>query len=135
MDIDFDHNLIAGFVRNTLGCGCPEEVFNNIEVSSKERIGTTTELIRVNIGNTLLIYIVREVLDDDYEKNIRQLLLAGKSDRDGNNFNRFRLVVAGGQAVDKTEKIKEVFSSIAGADEKLYLHFVETKSLKMAFST
>ena len=52
-----DNKAITEFVRNTLGCNCPEEVFQYIDcrtvVNIDEYIAPTYE---INIGNRLLIF-------------------------------------------------------------------------------
>ena len=48
---------IKEFVRKTLGCNCPEEVFQNIDCKSDVTIDENIALdYEINIGNRLLIF-------------------------------------------------------------------------------
>ena len=53
-----NNEKLKGFVRNTLGCGCPEEVFEKIDVSMYLAVGHEKEVTRIVVGDTLLIYII-----------------------------------------------------------------------------
>jgi len=83
---------IKTFVRQTLGCGCPEEVFQYIDCQSNISVDDIPLMGKINIGNRLLIYIV-EINDINSLKNVLSFLIGkGMKERDGSNFNRFRLV-------------------------------------------
>ena len=114
---------IKTFVKNTLGCGCPEEVFEYIDCQSNIKLNDVVLRNRINIGNRLLIYIV-EVHNGDSLKNVLPLLIAtGKKERDDLKFNRFRLVLASDN-IDETKKVADdVFRTIE-KDEKIHLHII-----------
>ena len=46
---------IKRFVQETLGCSCPEEVFDKIECKTNV---SSTWWKRIDVGNRLLIYIL-----------------------------------------------------------------------------
>lgn len=125
MNNQYTDKSITDFVRGTLGCGCPDDVFKKIEVSRERTVKQLSEITRINIGDTLLVYIVNDSLMDNYESITRALVSAGKGDRDRFGFNRFRLVLSGDDRLDLQNKIKNVFLSLIGGDEKLHLHFVK----------
>lgn len=108
---------VKEFVKNTLGCQCPEEVFEKIEVDSGIKTGDHTVDRRINVGDRLLIYIV----DGDKlpEEDLKRLVIAGKDERDDRDFNRFRLVVMSDRGINLDglqESVKDY--------EKVHIHIV-----------
>jgi hypothetical protein len=122
---------IKTFVRQTLGCACPEEVFKRIDCQSNIKLNDNILLSsKINVGNKLLIYVV-EINDQDSMKHTLPFLLnIGKKERDSSGFNRFRLVLA----TDKLDEIKEVadivFKTI-DKDERIHLHIIPKKNIQI----
>jgi hypothetical protein len=119
---------IKVFARETLGCGCPEEIFQYINCQSNVRVDDIPLMGKVNIGNRLLIYIV-EISDINSIKRVLPFLIGrGMKERDGSNFNRFRLVLAS----DNADGIRQAAESIFGdidKDEKVHLHIIPKKNI------
>ena len=118
-------NKITSFVRNVLGCGCPDEVFEKIDVT---HIGLGQGIAPVNrivIGDTLLVYITPDSSIKVVADNISTLVIAGKQDRDSHGYNRFRLVVPSSDKKDLEDRANAVFSVAVAGDEKLHIHFIE----------
>lgn len=119
---------IKTFVRDTLGCGCPEEVFHYIDCQYDIKLNDMVLRNKLNIGNRLLIYIV-EVDDQDSLKDILPFLIEiGKKERDGLGFNRFRLVLTTNTVNEIKEVAETVFKDTA-QDEKVHLHLVLKESI------
>ena len=121
----FDKESIKTFVQQTLGCGCPEEVFRFIDCQFNIKLNDETILRnKINIGNRLLIYVL-EVNNAGPLRNILPFLVkSGKAERDNLKFNRFRLVLA----TDRAEEIKktaESIFSVISEDEKVHLHIID----------
>lgn len=120
---------IKSFVRQTLGCACPEEAFKRIDCQSNIKLNDNILLSsKINVGNKLLIYVV-EINDQDSMKHTLPFLLnIGKKERDSSGFNRFRLVLA----TDKLNKIKEVadvtFKTI-DKDDRIHLHIISKNDI------
>jgi len=120
---------IKTFVKQTLGCGCPEEVFNHIGYQTNIKLDDNILISnKINIGNRLLIYIVEISNPDSVKHVLSSLLDIGKKERDSSGFNRFRLVLA----TDKLDEIKEVadivFKTI-DKDERIHLHVISKKNI------
>jgi len=116
---------IKEFIRNILGCNCPEEVFQNIDCQSTINIGENIVLdYEINIGNRLLIFAVGIDKVDSLEVIISKLVQAGMKKRDDNKFNRFRLVLLTAGINDKAEQAQEIFNSLI-IDDKVHLHVIE----------
>ena len=119
-----EYKAIKDFVRNTLGCNCPEEVFKYIDCRTVVNIDEYIELAyEINIGNRLLIFAAAIDEVDSLISAIRKLVRAGIKKRDENKFNRFRLVLLTAPEIDIAEQASEIFSSLA-ADDKVHLHVI-----------
>ncbi len=125
-----NHEKIKTFVQETLGCGCPEEVFSYIDCQSNILLNNIMVNIKINIGNRLLIYVV-EVNDSDSIKDILTFLVdAGKKERDRSGFNRYRLVLV----AENLQEIKQIAHdafNIIDRDEKIHLHIVSKTDIEI----
>jgi hypothetical protein len=119
---------IIAFVKRTLGCNCPEEVFSTLDCRSDIPLHGIVLDLKINVGNRLLVYVVTVDDPDSLRRILPVLVTAGKKERDGAGFNRFRLVLA----ADDISKIKNeaemIFNSL-NEDEKVHLHTVSGKSI------
>jgi len=120
----WSNKKLIEFVKNTLGCGCPEKVFEKIDVSQHQAAANTDKITRIVIGDTLLIYILCLDSDDVFTDSVLTLCSEGMIDRDTHNYNRFRLVLSGAGGLAQKEKISERFAT-AFDDEKMHIHFVD----------
>ncbi len=132
--MNYDREAIKTFVQKTLGCGCPEEVFEYIDCQFNIKLDDIELSSKINIGNRLLIYVI-EVNNQSSVKNILPFLVsAGKNERDNLKFNRFRLVLV----TDKLNEIKgnaeTIFNTIP-KDEKVHLHVVDKKKVPIFLKT
>jgi hypothetical protein len=122
-------NSIKQFVRQVLGCTCPEEVFEQIEdrqVQSTASPHTRT----ITIGNRLLIYIWKADDSDDLVPGISAMLADGKKERDARGFNRFRAVFAVENPQTIQPQINLCFSQFKGSDDRIHIHVVSVNKLK-----
>ncbi|MCP4609500.1 MAG: hypothetical protein GY845_12370 [Planctomycetes bacterium] len=119
-----DNKAITEFVRNTLGCNCPEEVFQYIDCRSIENIDEYIEPVyEINIGNKLLIFAAGIDEVDSLESAIPKLVRTGINKRNEKKFNRFRLVLLTAPEIDIAAQASGIFSSLA-ADDKVHLHVI-----------
>ena len=126
--VDSKDSLIT-FIKNTLGCRCPEEVFENIDVKFIRPIENVGEFARVVVGNTLLVYVYCDGQLGDVISSIEQTTNKGRDDRNKNKYNRFRLVLPDSLGKNVIEEAKVNFVSEFQFDEKLNLHFVDSNQL------
>ncbi len=126
----WNNEKLKVFVKNTLGCGCPEKVFEKIEVSKPLTEEHEKEITRIVVGDTLLIYVIRPELSGKFVDSVESIGLAGKTDRDTNNYNRFRLVVSSFEDVTQQDKVSERFSKAFNTDEKMHIHFVNQEMVE-----
>lgn len=116
---------IKKFVQETLGCACPEEVFENIVYS--ENANTPWER-RIEVGNRLLVYVVASDPLESTSRKIDAALQTGVIERNRKGFNRFRLVLVSPNRDEDAETVCEkLFCESPSFDEKTHLHIVAEK--------
>lgn len=125
-----DHITIKNFVQKTLGCGCPEEVFQYIECRSDTALDGIVLRNWINIGNRLLVYVVEADNSDSINQMLPVLIAAGRKERDEKGFNRLRIVLA----ADDIDEVKRIATSIfnnADKDDKVHLHTILKKNIPL----
>lgn len=120
-----EHLALRRFVRGTLGCGCPDEVFLKIESSLLVAAPPGwRSMSRINIGGRLLLYIAPEVPAAILEKELANLLRSGVADRDTHGNNRLRLVVGCDDEEIRRRHWDEWLRSLLPEDDRVHLHLL-----------
>jgi hypothetical protein len=124
---------IKHFVQNTLGCSCPEVVFQSFDIRRNVRLNSFIVLdSAIIIGNRLLVHISEAGTAGCIAEHLPILVSAGKKERDEKGLNRFRLVLV----ADEPEEVRQIaerqFEELRGSDEKIHLHVINRRNL---FST
>lgn len=117
---------LKSFVRDGLGCGCPDEVFSKIQIEKNPAgfQGLSIDCL-IRIGDRLLVAIrLLESLNGELGEDIKRSLEIGKQLRDDTGFNRFRLVVTSQEADSIAPAFKEQFDGLDGLDDRIHLHVV-----------
>jgi hypothetical protein len=126
-----DNKVIKEFARKTLGCNCPEAVFQYIDCRTAIKVDENILLdYEINIGNRLLIFVAEIDKTDPLQSVISKLVQVGTTKRDEKKFNRFRLVLLTTGADDITEQATEIFNSHV-TDEKVHIHVIKTEDFPM----
>jgi hypothetical protein len=119
-------NVIKKFIKETLGCSCPDEVFEHIEL--ERSLHLTDDILldaKINVGNRLLVYVL-EVNDRDFPENkLYTITSSGKEERDRRGFNRFRLVFAGKKDEEFEQMSLAIFNGLKDMDDRVHLHIVD----------
>jgi len=135
MTNELNREKLTGFIRGTLGCGCPNEVFETIE-SNRVAVGALPGVAtRIVVGDTLLLYLVAPASIQELTDTIAELADSGRRDRDANRYNRFRLVVSDESNETERAGAAAAFAQEAGSDEKMHLHFVDAATILGLFET
>lgn len=117
-----DKSAIEHFVRDSLGCQCPDEVFRQIEVSPLVRPHGQGMDRRIMVGGRLLIHIVEAPERLDEPAWLERMAVAGRDERDRLAYNRYRLVVAStAETADRTS-LEQRFTRALGGDQHAHLH-------------
>lgn len=121
---------VRRFVQNTLGCGCPEEVFQSISVRRNVRLNNFIVLDHaLIIGNRLLIYIAEAGTEACMEEHLPVLMRSGMAERDDKGLNRFRLVLLADHPEEVQRTAGRVFEELRGKDEKMHLHVIDRSAM------
>jgi hypothetical protein len=111
------------FVRGTLGCKCPDEVFRSITI---DRADSHTRLV---VGNRLLIYVRESSSGKTPGKVLARLAEQGLADRNAARFNRFRMVISSPQPELALADARTNFDKAVGADDRAHLHVIAADQL------
>jgi hypothetical protein len=122
-------DCIERFVRGTLGCGCPDEVFEHLVVSRLPSIAGRPPIVQLQVGSRLLIHVVAPPEGAAANGWIEQLAANGRAARDRHGYNRFRLVIASPAPLTAAREIEERFARAIVGDAKAHLHFVGSEHL------
>jgi len=115
--------IVKDFVAGTLGCGCPDSVFGQVDYDARSStLGPDLPLQRLLVGNRLLIYILECNDAAALRKLLPQLIEKGKAERDRRGYNRLRVVVSTGQPELIRHEAEQLFSGVGGLDDKVHLH-------------
>jgi hypothetical protein len=124
-----DSAAIERFVRGTLGCGCPDQVFNSVAIEHVAGPGDSQRHTRLLVGNRLLIYILIATDREQVAATLPVLARRGCDERDRNGLNRFRLVIVAGHPTRLTDTAPALFADAIGADDRAHLHVIAPELL------
>jgi hypothetical protein len=113
---------LRAFIRETLGCTCPDAVFDVVERTREVATPSRVPFTRWVIGGRLLVYVVAPT--DGFEQIAEELAALGRRDRDARGLNRFRLVLASALPEADARAAERAFAGAAGEDAKAHLHCV-----------
>jgi hypothetical protein len=121
---------IRKFIREEIGCTCPDSVFESIKIKQNPRRdkNLNSEYL-LSIGGKLLVYLVEPYQWSSLTDSLEKIFCWGREMRDVGGFNRFRLVVITPDIKAAQVKLLDHFSSLYGLDERLHLHIIEPKQL------
>ena len=106
-------------VRDTLGCTCPSEIFDNYQVGS--HISGDIPMVQLIMGERLLVRIIDAARLIDPEKTAMELLIEGRAERDRLSLNRFRLVIVGTLPPSQAQVLTGLPETM---DPKVHLHIL-----------
>lgn len=122
---------IERFVRGTLGCQCPDEVFRKLEVGPLALPGGSGTGRRLVIGDRLLIHVVTASERSELLLRLEELAIAGRDERDRLGFNRFRLVIGMPAAASDAPSLGQRFSRALDGDDRAHLHVLAADPLPL----
>ena len=120
-------SAIRRFVREDLGCGCPEDVFDDIRIEAAPSLleaGSRSRLLVV--GGRLMVLIVESGESDPPGIAVTQLLENGARLRDENGCNRFRLVLV---ADTDGSALEQQLRAASMPDERTHIHVIPAARL------
>ena len=117
---------VERFVKGTLGCECPDEVFEDTEVLGRIVLGggLTIDAV-ITVGDRLLIYILKARPSPTLTKDTLRLLKTGRIERDIRNLNRFRLVLYTSDPDTVRLEAEKAYGACPEADDKMHVHVID----------
>lgn len=115
---------IRRFVQGTLGCGCPEDVFRQIELETITEPSGTGLMTRLVIGQRLLVYVAVPTASTQFPKQLADLARHGRRDRDEKSLNRFRLVLVSYGCAATEKRLREAMDGALEGDDRAQVHVV-----------
>ena len=122
---------ITRFVRGTLGCQCPDDVFQSIVIEQQRTPDNSAPFTRLLVGNRLLIYLLRSSSTAAVPDTLAALARQGRAERDAEGYNRFRLVMVSHDP-SAPSAARSIFEHVVGHDEKAHLHVMPSEQIPMA---
>lgn len=127
--IEATASSIEQFVRRTLGCQCPDEVFRSVAISRLPADAGQQAVVQLVVGARLLIHVVALPADPAASDWIERLAARGRVARDRAGYNRFRLAVVAPGSVPPPHHIAERFAGAIQGDDRAHLHVVSVDQL------
>jgi hypothetical protein len=123
---------IERFVRDTLGCGCPDEVFDSISIRKIPTVAGRSAHTELLVGSRLLIQVLEAPRDTSDAGWLERVVADGRAVRDRNGYNRYRLVLVvpapGGTAIDRND-LSNRFARASTGDDRAHLHLLTSDQL------
>ena len=132
MPVPYTRNVepsaLARFVRDVLGCACPEEVLRSITDDRGRLIpGVDVKVTRLDVGGRLLVYVVPAPAPRKLRSAVAAAVEAGIAERDRRAFNRFRLVLTTDTPAAFEQPARDAFAACGVIDERVHLHVVSVE--------
>jgi len=121
---------IERFVRDELGCDCPAQVFEHVDVvHAHTAFSDLPGDYLLRIGGRLLVLVVLAPSWRPLAAVLGELFERGRAERDAEGFNRFRLVVATEDPESASRELGAILKQLPLADDRLHLHAVSAVRL------
>lgn len=123
--------IITHFVRHTLGCGCPDEVFERIHIDTQPEVFNGLPIgYLIDIGGRLLVAVCATADWRQLQQRLADIVCRAGEYRDRNGYNRFRLVVAAEDTREAQAVLQPEFDAvIADGDDRMHLHVLTPAAL------
>lgn len=115
-----DRIALEHFIRETLGCGCPDEVFRDLRFEPSDGLHDGA----IHVGGRLLVFLLR----GESIRRLPALIKAGRQRRDVQGYTRVRFVVLTEEPQPAAEA-ERLFHGSSMRDERTHLHLVAAQSL------
>lgn len=124
--MDARREVVEHFVRDVLGCECPDSVFDTIHVRTDAReLGGIALRTAIDVGGRLLFCVAESDDAERISRSLDDVFRAGRAIRDRDGLHRFRLVIATDDAAAALPVLATAFENLHGKDDRQHLHVVE----------
>ena len=120
------HSELVKFIREGLGCGCPDAVFERLGVDRQPAVfaGLPVDAV-LSIGDRLLVGICASRPWKEIDEYLERCVVTARRLRDERGYNRFRLVVVTVAPDFARPVLAQRFETLPARDDRLHLHVVE----------
>lgn len=116
---------LQGFIRDTLGCGCPDAVLRRIQpLDELELLGGVPVRLALDVGGRLLVILIEDDALESEGSALRDALEAGRRMRDRRGMNRFRLVVVSDAPEGIEMRKRRLTERASFDDQRVHLHVI-----------
>jgi hypothetical protein len=116
---------IQQFVRQVLGCDCPDAVFRHIDWRARVAPSAAAPYhCRLLVGRRLLVYLQQVDEVAQLQQRLALMLARGREERDRAGLNRFRAVIASVDAHRLRAVGEALWAGLPGTDARTHLHLV-----------
>jgi hypothetical protein len=128
-DCFLQRDAVRRLVRDTLGCDCPEEVFDDVQVAFPARLArqAVRGSVKIVVGGRLLVVLVPADSLAEVERDALSLLARGRAARDACGLNRFRLVLVGTVPVKVLRRLR---TEARRLDDRTHAHAIAAAQLR-----
>ena len=120
---------VRDFVRQDLGCGCPAEIFADMDLAVAEPRSDMPALKKLLIGRRLLICILPCDDPTALQHFLPPLVRELRQERDSLGYNRVRIVIATREPAESQLTAGLFFQNFEGVDERMHLHILPADHL------
>jgi hypothetical protein len=125
---------VKRFVREVLGCTCPDEVFERVSVEpGSQAIKSCAADYEINVGGRLLIVLSSEPLAAFSPTRLERVMAEGRKARDAGKFNRFRFIVQADNAAEGRKELLRMFDGLAAKDDRSHVHVIPRQDVPEFF--
>jgi hypothetical protein len=125
---------VKHLVRDVLGCSCPDEVFEQVEVKSGSAvIKSCSADYEINVGGRLLVVLCSDPPEVFSPARLEKMMVEGRNARDARNFHRFRLVLKADAAADREKELSRILEGLPMKDDRLHVHVIDKTKVRKLF--
>lgn len=119
---------VARFARGTLGCACPDAVFQDVRREPGGVLAGLPLRCRIGIGGRLLLVVV-DAAQPGLAAAMGDLYRAAREARDEGGFRRVRVVLLMGEGEPMAGgDLEQAFAAAAAGDPAAHLHRVPRRA-------
>ena len=111
---------LVRFVRDVLGCGCPDDVVDRTVVD-RSRCGEPG----LDVGGRLLVRVLESTDPDRLVASLPGIVARLRGERDRRGFNRVRLVVVSAGHDGLQTALRARLKALAETDDRVHIHVVD----------
>ena len=121
-----EQDNIKDFVRQRLGCQCPEDVFADIKVSPQPQglAGRPVSSV-IEIGGRLLVVILALAQEQTVLAGLDRIVAAAMRIRDDRGFHRVRIVVPAQDAEALCSVLEQDVAILTEKDDRVHIHAID----------